>query len=829
MLVKQFCGRALLFFVFLSAPIFGATEEGSTLAATNHGEPWLLENVEMKPSSLINWGRLENGLRYGIMSHASPPGRVSLRLQVNAGSLHENDDERGYAHFVEHMAFNGTKRFPAGELVRFLERQGAVFGSHINASTSHTRTIYKLDLPDATTETLKTGLRVFRDFADGILFDRGEVKREKGVILSEARSRNTVEQARNLAAMEFLYAGTRVADRDPLGLVSVIENASSASLRGFYDAWYRPEFMGLAVVGPVDAGQVEALIRTEFASLAGRGAGRPALSIGTLKAKMEPVVASHAVPMNGFNLRLIQVTHRPRLPFTWGTQLEGMRLHSAFEMLARRLEKLGHVASPIIHDSTASADVNYGDFRTLTVYAACSVSIWEKALALAEQEIRRVIEHGFGEDELVYQQTLLRNGVRASTHGLATVSSVETADRIAESFEDDSPFRFRGESAENASLMIDRLTTEECQRAFRQYWGEGPPHIFITTAPKFIPSPEKVRAAYAASQHIPVEAPSSVAATVFGYDDFGPPGEVTDKKHVSDLDLWLVRLANNVRLNIKRTPFENNLARISIRIGSGGLSEPSDKPGLRLWAGAWYWGGLGKHTAEEMGRILNGLDSTSTHTDDDAFVLSGFSATENLPLALKELTAFIIDPAFRPAGHDSMAANLHGQLEPLWNQPEGAIQRFVLPFLAGNNPRIGVPTPEVIFARTAEELKSWMLPQLDHGPIEIGVVGDIDVEAIIAEVAKTFGALPVRQPKPTFEAERKLRDPKRPKSFSYYYNGSADRPSTLEFFWPVRDLLTAAERRQLPMLATIIESRVSELVREKKRGDLLTERRIYYQ
>jgi zinc protease len=293
--------------IAFSAAVLGAAET-TELKPSVPLEPWSLENVEILPSPKVTWGHLENGLRYAIMPHATPPGRVSMRLLVTAGSLNENDDERGYAHFVEHMAFNGTKHFPAGELVKFLQRQGAVFGPDIGAFTSHTHTLYKLDMPDNSTGTFETGLRVLRDFADGILFEPAEVKRERGVILSEERSNHTLAATTRLALTDFLYKGTRIPDRDPIGLIPTIEHASSPALQKFYQRWYRPENMCVVIVGQIDAKHAEALVRSEFASLVPSGPAPIPAPVGNIELASEPLVGTSLRQQSGFHITLFKVS-----------------------------------------------------------------------------------------------------------------------------------------------------------------------------------------------------------------------------------------------------------------------------------------------------------------------------------------------------------------------------------------------------------------------------------------------------------------------------------------------------------------------------------------
>lgn len=339
-----------------SAAVLGAAETTEPKSSAPL-EPWSLENVEVQPSPQITWGKLDNGLRYAIMSHASPPGRVSMRLMVTAGSLHENDDERGYAHFIEQMAFRGTKHFPAGELVKFLQRQGVAFGADVNAFTTPTHTLYKLDLPDNSGAMVETGLRIFRDFADGLLFDSGNVKRERGVILSEERSSHTPAMATPVALTNFLYQGTRIPARQPIGLIPLVEHADAPALKKFYDAWYRPENMCVVIVGEINAANVETLVRAQFASLVDHGPTNVMPAVGKIEMASEPVVTTQIRNQNGFHISLIKVASRASTPKTWGAQLEGLCLGSALDLLAGRLDRLTQVSDRTLSGSDTSTKV----------------------------------------------------------------------------------------------------------------------------------------------------------------------------------------------------------------------------------------------------------------------------------------------------------------------------------------------------------------------------------------------------------------------------------------------------------------------------------------
>ncbi|WP_420455844.1 M16 family metallopeptidase [Rubrivirga sp.] len=219
----------------------------------------------------VRQGVLDNGLRYTIRANTEPEGRAELRLAVDAGSTLEDEDQRGLAHFVEHMAFNGTERFEEPELVRYLESVGTRFGPDLNAYTSFDETVYMLQVPTDSADVFATGLDVLREWAGRITLADSAVERERGVVLEEWRLRRGAGERMQRVQFPILYAGSRYAERLPIGLPEVIQNAPTEALRRFYDDWYRPDLMAVVVVGDVDVDAVEAMIRERFADLDARG------------------------------------------------------------------------------------------------------------------------------------------------------------------------------------------------------------------------------------------------------------------------------------------------------------------------------------------------------------------------------------------------------------------------------------------------------------------------------------------------------------------------------------------------------------------------------
>ena len=776
----------------------------------------LLLDQEIPRSPRVTWGTLENGLTYAILPHASPPHRVSLRLIVKAGSLHESDDERGFAHFVEHMAFNGTKNFRAGELVKVLQRQGAGFGPHVNALTSPTHTIYKLDLPKSSPETVATGVRILRDFADGLLFELDEVKHERGVLLSETSSRLTDDEVARTAFTQAVFTGTRIPQRHPLGTVASITSASPSALRRFYEAWYRPERMMIVIVGDLEVVPTETSIRAIFADLVARGAVRREPELGSISKLEAPTVTVHEESRNAVNTTFAFVRPRPDQPPTLRSLFEGLCAFSAASMLERRLARFAESPDAVIAEAWVNPTRAFLQFRVLSVGFGSSVVHLNGAVTLAEQELRRALQFGFEQNELDWQKDQLRRSASAMAARAESVESSIIADELAESWIGGERFTFVSEILPQQLGMIDRLTSDDCRDALRNMVGDQPPHIFVRIHPEYAARVDNIAAVYADSRRQPVAPPEAFNVQTFAYDTFGEAGAVAEKVHVADLDLWLVRFANGVRLNLKRTPFETGHVRLSIRFGNGRIAEPVDKPGLGLWIFALWFGGTGKHSFADFSRMAGGFPELNLSAGDSAFEFTLEGPSAKLPSFSRQIAAVFADPAFRAEGWPKAQAMLRGIIDPLWRQPEGVVQQLIRPALAGGDLRVGVPGDAVLYARTPDEFRAWIEPQVVSGPIEIAIVGDIDVDATIHEIAQSFGALPPRVPAAIDSARTDLPLVAGPVSTYFFYQGSADRPSTLSFFWPVRDSLTPVERHPLSLLANILESRVSEQIRDKR-------------
>ncbi len=231
---------------------------------------WPHENNDLLPDPALVFGKLPNGFRYVLMENQKPKDRVSMHLNVQAGSMHETDEQQGLAHFLEHMLFNGSTNFKPGELVKYFQSIGMEFGPDANAHTGFNNTVYDLLLPEGNRESLEKGLVVMKDYAEGALLLQSETDRERRIVLAEKRTRDSASYRTFVSTLNFELPEARVSKRLPIGKEEVLKNANSKQLKEFYNKWYRPEKLILVMVGDFDSKLAASLIDEKFSSLSPR-------------------------------------------------------------------------------------------------------------------------------------------------------------------------------------------------------------------------------------------------------------------------------------------------------------------------------------------------------------------------------------------------------------------------------------------------------------------------------------------------------------------------------------------------------------------------------
>ena len=779
------------------------------------------QTSDLPADPAIKWGKLDNGLRYALRHNTEPKGRVSARLVVKVGSVYENENQRGLAHFLEHMAFNGSKHFPAANVVEFFQKLGMDFGGDTNASTSFDRTVYQLELPDTKPEMLREALTFFADVAGGLTLESKEIDKERGIIFSEKRARDSVGLRTSLAELEFLIPDTRFPQRLPIGTDEVISTADHARFQEFYDTWYRPERMILVLAGDIEPTAVEPLVCELFSPLAARAPAPLEPQLGSVTAPLTVEASLHTeMEAGSTNVALETITPYAFEADTAANRLKYLPRGLALRMLNRRLSILAKKEGAPFVSGIVGVTEQFDTFRNASIEINCRPDQWQAALAVAEQELRRALEHGFQPEELAEAVAEMRNNLDQAVRTASTRHSESLADDIANGLLDRSVTTHP--TTEQALFLpaLQAITPEVCTAALHATWQEAPGRRIFVAGNVAVPdAPKAIASAYLASSKVALGALPKTTQADFAYTNFGPAGTIADKKVVEDLDATLIRFQNGVRLNLKPTDFEAGRIRVSVRLGGGTLTLPMDQPGLALLANvAFTAGGLGKHSVDDLQHLLAGKTvGLGFGAQSDAFTFSGATNRADLLLQLQLFYAFITDPGYRTESIRQVHKSAEQLYLSLAHTPDGPLQLEVARLLAGGDPRFGLPPQEVMLSRTLAELKAWLAPQFAHGPLEIAIVGDFDPAASIAAVAQTFGALPGRDAKQAYAGQRKVSGPKTP--LIKQYTVETEIPKALiRLYWPATDAHDINLTRRLHLLSEVFSDRLRVEIREKLGG-----------
>ena len=812
--MSQLLSCLLVLLVLLATP--AAAKKANAKSAA---PPFPHEQSDLKPDPAVLFSTLANGVRVVVMPNREPRGRASMRLLIEAGSLHEADDQRGLAHFLEHMAFNGSTHYPPGTLVEFFQRMGMSFGGDTNASTSFDRTLYMLELAHSDDATLAEGLRVFSDYAGGLLLTEEQINRERDVILSEKRARDSIGFRTFVAQFEAMLGSTLFPRRIPIGLPEVIAHAPRERFTDFWNTWYRPERMIVVAVGDFEnAKAVEKMIAAAFEKLTARGPSRPEPSLGELT-KFEGVRAIfHPEPEAPATTILVKsLTPYAREPDTAARQLKRLPRALALAMLNRRFAILAKKEDAPFISAGASVSDQFDFLRDASLHVSSKPEQWKAALAAGEQELRRALEHGFTSAELTEAAANRRNHLEQAVKTASTRRSNQLADEIVQSVFEGEVFTTPADDLALLKPALEKVTPADCLEALRGDFSATGRFVMVTgnvTIPG--DAVAAITSAYHEAHAVPLDPTPGAELGAWGYIKFGAPGEVVKREHIADLNVELVTFGNGVRLNLKKTDFEAGRVALNARVGDGAITEPPGKRGLAALASSTFIaGGLGKHSADDLRQILAGKNvGWQFSAAPDAFRFTGGTTPDDLLLQFQLLGAQLIDPGYRPEALRVARKGIEQLYLSFKHTTNGPLATEVANLLASGDPRFGMPAEEVMLSRNLDEVQAWLTPHLKEGALELAVVGDFDIDAAIAAAAQTLGALARRVEKQELPELKKVNFPEPPFAKDYTIESAIPKGALL-LYWPTDDGLEARRARRLNLLAAILNDRLRLKVREE--------------
>lgn len=808
--------------LLLAAASFAAlTAASPTLAQaqTAPSDPFAQATSDIPADADVRFGVLPNGMQYALMRNATPPGQASIRLRIDAGSLMENEDQLGLAHFMEHMAFNGTTNIPENELLRILERRGLQFGADTNASTGFDETVYMLEIPNADAGTIDDSLRILREQMSEALMAPEAVDAERNVIVGEERLRNT-PGLRSIKAQLGLYApGQRIANRLPIGDLDIIRTAPRERFVEFYRGYYRPERATFIAVGDFDVDEMEAKVRAAFESWEGQGPAGPEPDLGTV-APRGPETRILVEPGVQSSIELGFIRNPDRDLDTVAERRENLYRRLGIAVLNRRLGEIARGDNPPFIEASAGEFELADSFAAASVSARYNVGEWKRALETIEQEQRRLVQYGVSDAELQREITATRTALETAVAGAATRRTPLLAGSLANTVNGKVVFTSPQTNLDLFNAAVEGLTAATINETLPQvFQGEGPMALVVT--PEAIEGGEAaVTAALEASRQTPVAAPAVQAQLDWPYDAFGAPGAIAERREIAEVGATVVTFANGVTVTVKPTEFRDEQILVRVDTGIGELGQPTDRPVAEgLGSNIFTAGGLGRLSMDEISRVLNGrVYSAGFNVGADRYTLSGATRPADLPLQMQVLAAYLTDPGLRPAPFQLLKSAYGQQLVQARATPGGAFAVDGGAIFSSGDARDGLPPADAVAGWTNDELKAEITRGLASGPVHITVVGDVTVDDVIAAVAPTFGALAPRgaDASPLPGADQKRFPAPTAQPIGLTHTGPAEQALAV-VAWPTTDTIgDRTEARQLSVLAAVLRLRVLEEIREKQ-------------
>ncbi|MFD2969117.1 M16 family metallopeptidase [Sphingobacterium bambusae] len=519
----------------------------------------LAQQLPLDPT--VRVGELPNGFRYFIKQNAYPEKRAVLYLANKVGSILETEEERGLAHFMEHMNFKGTKHFPKNELINYLEKSGVRFGADLNAYTSYDETIYQLPIPTDNAELWKNGMQIMRDWAAEATLDREEFEKERGVILEEKRLQQNAAGRMREQYMPSLYNHSRYAERAPIGLSEVIAKADIQVLSDFYSRWYRPDLQALIVVGDIDVDAVEQQIKALFGDLKSKAAAnavRPEYGIDLIDSLRVKQVKDKEYASAQIELFVKRKTSPVVDEDSFKRDLVRQLSNS---LLAARFQEIARKGSLTYMGLQVSASDFVADLSLLNVRISIAPDKWEQGFKAAYTEVLRVKKHGFTAAELDDVKARLKAQIAMQEREKNKIASLRLVEDYLQYFLSKTAYLSTDKKIELTRCMLETVTTDDVKRYLSDFLNEKDQlwlMLGLDKADQPLPEQQQLKQWIndLGQQHI--EPYVQERQLVRLMDSVPTAGKVVKENKDDALGLTSWTLSNGVQVWVKPTDFKND-------------------------------------------------------------------------------------------------------------------------------------------------------------------------------------------------------------------------------------------------------------------------------
>ena len=707
-------------------------------------------NEEIKLDGKVRYGKLSNGLTYYVRANKKPENRADFQIAVNAGSVLEEKDQLGLAHFTEHMGFNGTKQFPGNTLIDNLEKEGIVFGREINAYTGFDQTVYMVTLPTDKPELFDMGLKILDGWAFGMLMTDKEIEKERGVITEEWRLGQGAQDRLRMKTWPTMLKGSLYAERLPIGTYESLQNFKPEAIRRFYKTWYRPENMAIIVVGDFDADEMEQKIKDYFQMNVAPSTplNRPVI---TLPDNKEPLIAIATDKEATSNSIQFFYKHPSKQRKTIGDFREIALIHGLFDqMINARLQELSNKKDcPFMY-----AGVDYGNFlaRPTDAFMGFIQAKDGKVMPAFEavlMENQRAVQHGFLQTELdrAKENLLLQYDKEAKEE--SKTESSRLAARYVDNFLEGTPVA--GARIENryAKELMDDITIDEVNSLIKKWITDENFVVNITMPEKKgikVPTEKDVIDLVAKVKKAKTKPYVDNVKTEPFLAKEPKAGKVKSKTENAEFGFTELVLSNGAKVILKPTTFKNDEILVSAWSAGGTSLYPDNKIINANYAASIIDGsGIGNYDNSQLMKFMKTKNMGVTpYIDDLEEGFRGSSSPKDFETLLQYMYMFFEVPRKDKDILDKEISQLQTQIQMVKNMPEFDFQMKLMKTMYPNDKRtILIPSEEQIKKMNIDEMYTIFRERFsDASDFTFTFVGNFGVDTTIALIEKYIGGMP---------------------------------------------------------------------------------------
>ena len=778
----------------------------------------------------LRTGKLENGMTYYIRHNEKPKGQADFYILHDVGAIQENDSQQGLAHFLEHMAFNGTKNLPGKQLTEYLETVGVKFGANLNAGTSWDHTVYNIsDVPTSREGIIDSALLILHDWSHFIALEPEEIDSERGVIMEELRTRDGASWRSTMKMLQALGKDTKYEHRNLIGYLDGLKGFHHKELEDFYNQWYRPDYQAVVVVGDIDVDAVENKIKTLMSDIPAPAADAARKETITVPDNEDPIISIYTDPeMQGSKIQLF--VKRPALPeqmnnLIYGEMFDVIQAHMTTMENARLQEISMKPDAPFLGAGMGSGEIGVIPTLNATTFVAMTQDgKLAEGFEAIYTEMEKVRRYGFTQGEFERAQNdLMRRAERAYANRNDRRNG-EFVQTYLNNYSKNTPMP-DAETEWQLDSMLIKMINVEAVNGFAQQVIYPRNQVIVVTAPEkegiVNPTAEELLAIREKVANAEIEAyeDNTVKEPLIpeGTALKGSPVKKTAQDATLGTTEWT--LANGVKVVVKPTTYKADEVRMSA-VAKGGLSILSDE---EFYMGEMMpafnsMSGVGKFSATDLKKQLSGKSaSVQPSVENYASAVNGYCSPKDLETMMQLLYLNFTQPRFDQNDYNTLMKMLRSQLDNVKSNPDYLMEEKFIDVAYGNNPRRQMISTEIIDKFSFEALPAiYRKLYPDANSFTFTIVGNVDLDALKPLVEKYIGSIPVSKKAMTFADDKcapvkgdvteEFTAPMQQPKVSVHYMFSGKMPYTLK------------DKAALTFLTQALNSRYLISIREEKGG-----------